>query len=288
MIPLTITDVRSVPGDSAFLIDDGTTAVLYDTGFGFTGFAVADNVKCVLGERPLDYILLTHSHYDHALGSAYLRKRYPNVQVVAGAYADRIFRKPTARAVMRDLDRKAAASLGVTEYEDLTDDLRADITVTDGDVIECGNLRFTAVELPGHTKCSVGYYLAENRLLLASESLGVYCGNGAYLPSFLVGYQMTLDSIRKAGEMDVDAMVIPHYGLVSGEEAREYLARGEETARKSAEMIVNQISQEKSNEEILEYLTDVLYTEQVRPYYPYAAFRMNTEIMVNLIRKELQ
>ena len=288
MIPLTITDVRSVPGDSAFLIDDGTTAVLYDTGFGFTGYAVADNVKRVLGERPLDYILLTHSHYDHALGSGYLRKRYPNVRVVAGAYADRIFRKPTARAVMRDLDRKAAASLGVTEYEDLTDDLRADITVTDGDVIECGNLRFTAVELPGHTKCSVGYYLAENRLLLASESLGVYCGNGAYLPSFLVGYQMTLDSIRKAGEMDIDAMVIPHYGLVSGEEAREYLARGEETARKSADMILKQLSQGKTTEEILDYLTAVLYTEQVKPSYPYDAFRMNTEIMINLIRKELQ
>ena len=288
MIPLTITDVRSVPGDSAFLIDDGTTAVLYDTGFGFTGYAVADNVRRVLGERPLDYILLTHSHYDHALGSAYLRKRYPNVQVVAGAYADKIFRKPTARAVMRDLDRKAAASFGVTEYEDLTDDLRADITVTDADTIVCGNLRFTAVELPGHTKCSVGYYLPENRLLLASESLGVYCGNGVYLPSFLVGYQMALDSIRKAGELDIDFMVIPHYGPVSGEEAREYLRCGEETARKSAEMILNQISQGKSNGDILEFLTDALYTQQVKYSYPYDAFRMNTEIMVNLIRNELQ
>lgn len=35
MIPLTITDVRAVPGDSAFLIDDGKTALLYDTGFAF-------------------------------------------------------------------------------------------------------------------------------------------------------------------------------------------------------------------------------------------------------------
>lgn len=288
MIPLTITDVRALPGDSAFLIDNGATAVLYDTGFGFTGHAVAENVRRVLGERPLDYILLTHSHYDHALGSAYLRKHYPRVKVVAGAYADKIFRKPTARAVMRDLDRKAAASFGVTEYEDLTDDLRADITVTDGDIIECGNLRFTAVDLPGHTKCSVGYYLPENRLLLASESLGVYCGNGVYLPSFLVGYQMTLDSIRKAGKMDIDSMVIPHYGPVSSEEARNYLKNGEETARKSAEMILNQISLGKSNEEILAYLTDVLYTDQVRPSYPYDAFRMNTEIMMNLIRKELQ
>ena len=58
--------------------------------------------------------------------------------------------------------------------------------------------------------------------------------------------------------------------------------------RKTAEIILNQISEGKTNEEILAYLTDVLYTEQVRPYYPYAAFRMNTEIMMNLIRKELQ
>ena len=288
MIPLTITDVRAVPGDSAFLVDDGSTAVLYDTGFGFTGFAVADNVRRVLGERPLDYILLTHSHYDHALGSAYLRKRYPNVQVVAGAYADKIFRKPTARAVMRDLDRKAAACCGVSDYDDLTDDLRADITVTDGDVIQCGDLHFTAVELPGHTKCSVGYYLPENRLLLASESLGVYCGNGVYLPSFLVGYQMTMDSIRKAREMDIDRMIVPHHGPVSAEEVKDYLDQGEQTARRSAEMILEQLKQGRTTEEILKYMTEVLYTRVVRPSYPYDAFRMNTEIMINLVRKELQ
>ena len=287
MISLTITDVRSMPGDSAFLIDDGTTAVLYDTGFGFTGYAVADNVQRVLGERPLDYILLTHSHYDHALGSAYLRKRYPKVQVVAGAYAEKIFRKPTARAVMMDLDGKAAAACGITEYENLIDDLRADITVTDGDMIQCGRMCFQAVELPGHTKCSIGYYLAENKLLLASETLGVYVGQGIYLPSFLVGYQMTLDSIREAEDLEIEQMLIPHYGLVSGEEARNYLTNGAKTAKQSANMILEQLALGKNTEEILEYMTETLYTDQVKPAYPYAAFRMNTEIMINLIRKEL-
>lgn len=287
MIPLTITDVRAIPGDSAFLIDDGTTAVLCDTGFGFTGYAVADNVRRILGDRPLDYILLTHSHYDHALGSVYLRKRYPNVQVVAGAYAGKIFAKPTARAVMRDLDRKAATAFGTGEYEDLIDDLRADISVVDGDVIECGKMRFTAVELPGHTKCSVGYYLAENRLLLASETLGVYCGEGIYLPSFLVGYQMSLDSIRKAQGLEIDQLLIPHYGVVSGGEARDYMENGLRTAQQSAQMILEQFTHGKTTEEILAYMTDLLYTEQVKVGYPYAAFRMNSEIMINQVRKEL-
>ena len=57
---IRITDVRAVPGDSAFLIDDGATAVLYDSGFAFTGRAVADNLRQVLGKRTVDYILLPH------------------------------------------------------------------------------------------------------------------------------------------------------------------------------------------------------------------------------------
>ena len=107
-------------------------------------------------------------------------------------------------------------------------------------------------------------------------------------PSFLVGYQMTLDSIRKAGEMDIDRMLIPHYGVVSGEEARNYLANGQKTAQQSADLILGQLSQGKTTEEILEYMTGILYTDRVKPGYPYAAFRMNTEIMINLVRKELR
>ena len=287
MIPLTITDVRAVAGDSAFLIDDGETAVLCDTGFGFTGYSVADNIRRILGNRPLDYILLTHSHYDHALGSAYIRKRYPNVQVVAGAYAQSIFRKPTARAVMRDLDKKAAASHGIPVYEDLIDELRVDLPVCDGDVINCGRMRFEAIELPGHTKCSVGYYLAENQLLLAAETLGVYCGHGIFLPSFLVGCQMSLDSIQKAANLKLQQMLFPHYGIISGQEMQYCLAQGEQCVRQVSQLILDLLTLGKTTEEILQQLTQIFYTDPVKPVYPYDAYRMNTEIMINLVRKEL-
>ena len=45
MSEIKITDVRALVGDSAFLIDDGKTAILYDSGFGFTGFGVAEKIK---------------------------------------------------------------------------------------------------------------------------------------------------------------------------------------------------------------------------------------------------
>lgn len=51
-----IIDMRVVPGDSGFLLDDGETSILYDTGFAFTGEALAKNVKDYLQNRNLDYI----------------------------------------------------------------------------------------------------------------------------------------------------------------------------------------------------------------------------------------
>lgn len=41
MSNIKITDVRAHVGDSVFLIDDGKTAIMYDSGFAFTGFEVA-------------------------------------------------------------------------------------------------------------------------------------------------------------------------------------------------------------------------------------------------------
>jgi glyoxylase-like metal-dependent hydrolase (beta-lactamase superfamily II) len=212
MSNIKIIDVRVSPGDSGFLIDDGKTAILYDSGFAFTGYAMADKIKDYLAGRDLDYIFLTHSHYDHALGSVYALKYWPDAKVVAGEYAVKIFAKDTAKRLMRDLDRKFADYNGVGEYEDLTDNLRVDIPVCDGDKITAGDMVFTAVDLPGHTRCSVAFYLESEKLLLSCESLGVFDGNSRVVPSFLVGYQMSLDSIIKAQALDVENAVAPHFG----------------------------------------------------------------------------
>lgn len=287
MTNIQITDVRSLPGDSGFLLDDGKTSILYDSGFGFTGFQVAENVRKVLKDRPLDYIFLTHSHYDHALGSAYVARRYPTAKVVASEYAAKIFSKPSARAVMRELDRKCAASHGVTEYEDLIDDLRVDIPVEDGDLIVCGEMAFRVVSLPGHTRCSVGFYLEDRKLLLGTETLGVYFGENTYLPSYLVGYQMTLNSFQTANSLAIESILLPHYGLVSREEARRYLNNSQRNAKEMAWKILNLLEAGKTREQILEELTVSLYSDRVRPIYPIDAFRLNTGIMVDLVAGEL-
>ena len=287
MTDLKITDVRVLPGDSGFLIDDGRTSILYDSGFAFTGYGLAENIKKALGERELDYIFLTHSHYDHAAGSAYVKKIFPNAKVVAGQYAAKIFAKDSAKAVMRDLDSKFARRCGVEEYEDLIDDLGVDISVFDGDVICGGDMTFEVIHLPGHTRCSVGYYCKEKKLLLSPETLGVYGGKNIVVPAYLVGYKMSMDSIAKAKNLDIEYILTPHFGILPTEETNTFLENAEKTYKTVAEKISQMIKSGSTDDEILEYVSNKFYNEYTKTIYPQDAMELNTRIMIDLIKREL-
>ena len=287
MKDIKVTDVRALPGDSAFLIDDGKTTIMYDSGFAFTGYKVADKIKEILGERELDYIFLTHSHYDHALGSVYAKKYWKNAKVVAGEYAAKIFAKPTARAVMRDLDGKFAEKNGVKEYEDLIDDLSVDIAAKDGDIIKAGDMDFQVISLPGHTKCSVGYYCKEKELLLGCETIGVYNGTDDVVPSYLVGYEMTVNSIDRVSQLDIENVLIPHFGLIDKETTKLYLKKARESAVEVEEKITSMIKENTPKEEISNWFMDRFYNGYIKDIYPIDAIKLNTGITIDLIEREL-
>ncbi len=288
MSDIKVTDVRYNVGDSAFLIDDGKTAVMYDSGFAFTGYRVADKIKEILGGRSLDYIFLTHSHYDHALGSCYALKYWPDAKVVAGEYAAKIFAKDSAKKVMRDLDSKFAAKCGVDSYEDLIDNLKVDIAAKDGDIIKAGDMEFEVINLPGHTKCSVGYYNREAELLLSCESIGVYDGKGGVVPSYLVGVKMALDSIERVEKLPVKNILIPHFGLLDEKETKAYLERAKKSNKETADEIAAVLKNGGTNKDGEKYFFDKFYHGYVKEVYPIDAIELNTSIMVELIKKEYE
>ncbi len=287
MHSLKITDVCAIPGDSSFLIDDGKTAILYDSGFGFTGFSVAENIRQQLGTRPLDYIFLTHSHYDHALGSAYIKKRYPQAKVVAHSYAAKIFKKTSAKTTMRELDKKFAAICGIDNYDDLTDTLSVDIAVEDGDIISAGNMNFRVISLPGHTKCSIGYFIPQEKLLLGCETIGVYGGENIVVPSFLVSYEMTLRSISMVKELNPQNILVPHYGLLIGDAATMYLNCAEKSVKEISSRIIHILKNGGSHNDALDFFRNKFYHGYIKTVYPVDAMELNTSIMINVIEKEI-
>jgi len=286
MSEIKITDVRYHSGDSAFLLDDGKTAIMYDSGFGFTGFAVADKIKAILGDRKLDYIFLTHSHYDHALGSVYALEYWPDAKVVAGEYATKIFAKDSAKALMRELDGKFAGKCGVESYTDLIDNLKVDIPAADGDIIKAGDMEFTVLNLPGHTKCSIGFYNKKEKLLLGCESIGVYDGAGEVVPSYLVGVQMAIDSIERVERLEIENILVPHFGLLDAEQTKIYLSRAKKSAIETADEIAQMLKDGKTKEEAVQYFKDKYYKGYIKEVYPIDAMELNTNITVDLIKRE--
>ena len=284
---IKITDVRCQKGDSSFLIDDGKTSILYDTGFGFTGYAVAENIKRELGDRELDYIFLTHSHYDHALGSPYILRKYPTAKVVAGEYAADIFKREGAKRVMRELDSRFAEKCGAGEYEFLGDELRVDIAVNDGDVVRAGDMEFKVLSLPGHTKCSVGFYCESEGLFLSCESLGVYDGDKTIVPVYLVSYKDAIASVERVEGLSIRSMVVPHYGLLDGNQTIFFLGNMKAAAESLARELVNEIKRGCSDEDIIERMKERYWQGYVREISPIDAFRLNASITLRLIKNEL-
>jgi len=216
--------VGAAVGGECFLLKTGRGAALIDTGFSYCGEKLVRNVEKALDGETLEAILLTHSHYDHASGTAACLKRWPDAKVVASKYAAYIFTRPSARKLMLEMNQNAAAVGGCPQADCDIGEIPVSLALSEGEEFTVGGLRFLVLETPGHTKCSISFWCPEEKLLIACETIGLLSGPGMAKPNYLVGYRMTIDSIRKVLALDPEDILLSHTGLLQGEDnCREFL-----------------------------------------------------------------
>ena len=283
----TVTNVGPAIGGEAMLIVTPKVSILVDTGFGFCGNQLVENVEKVLNGRDLDFIFLSHSHYDHVGGSPYCKRRWPDTKVVTTEYALNIMRKESARATMKKLNGFAAKVFKVEEYEDLTDNLDADVLVKEGDIVDAGEFSFKVLEFPGHTKDSIGFYDEKEKFLLSCETNGVYVGDDEMVPQYLVGYQVTLDSMDKGLALDIRYMLLSHYDIILGDRCMKLLRRAREMAVIGAEEVMEGYRNGMSEEELIAVIKKRYYTDYARKIQPEAAFDENAKYLIPMVIREL-
>lgn len=281
-----IVNVGAVPGSDAYLLISDNVTILFDSGFGCCGDVLVENIKNVLGNRDLDYILLSHSHYDHAPGSAWCIQQWNNVKVISSFKTKNVFTRSGAIKVMRELDSAASKMHGITAKEDLFDSMRVDIPLNDGEQISLNGLDMELIAFPGHTRCSVGFYFKESKLLLSSETLGVYAGGETVTPAFLIGFAEGVDSIKKALNMDFNHMLIPHYGMIHGSDCKKYLKLSLKCCELMWNMVTDGIENGLSRGQLIALLKEHFFTAEKRVIQPEEAFILNAGYMIDIIEKE--
>lgn len=284
---MRISRVSPITGSEAFLITTRQKAVLIDSGFAFCADKMIENIRGALGERPLDFILLTHSHYDHASGTGRCRLAYKDLKVVASEYAAKILSKPSAISVIRELNESAAEYYGAESVGDRLGDLGVDIIVHDGDLIDLGDISLQVIEAVGHTKCCISFYIPQNKMLLSCETLGACADEHSIAPGFLVSYETSVNYMRRLLDMDIDLLHIPHFGLLRGDCCREFIERALGTAESLKDLIISDHLQGKSEDEIIEHYKDVFYDELLQSIQPVHAFYLNASHIVPMVIKEI-
>lgn len=281
-----ITDVCGDTSRAAFLIK-GEKNILYDTGMAYSAGRMIENIRRELGGKPLDAVILSHSHYDHASGIPFIRREWPQVKVYAAAYAKSVFEKAKAQEVIRGLNDNAARGAGLSAapfYRD--EELTADKVIGDGDILTFGDHTVQVYETPGHTRCSLSF-LVDGDVLLASETIGVFRGDW-YMPCYLVGYRMALDSLEKLSRVPAKRLFISHEGICGDTDLPgrfQWLKEQMVRTRGEIEEILRRWpdDEEKQLEEMLVRYHDGVVPEENQPNM---AFRLNAAATLKLVRRE--
>ena len=285
---LKVVNVGCIPGGEAFLLITEEKAAVIDAGFAFTAKPMVKKIKAELGDRPLDYILLSHSHYDHISGASAMKKAWPDVKILSAAHAAKVFEKPSAMKTIAKMNRAAAWYFRKNPFfSNNLSRIHTDIVVRNGDIIDLGSVKLETIEAPGHTWDSLAFWCESERLVMTCETMGVLAGNDSIMPACLVSYRTTMEFIDKLEQLRPNKILYPHYGIVDGEEncmtVIGWARRDNEAAK---DLIINTHKKGKDVEEIKQLVKDKYYTDIIRKGQPEKAFDLNNKYMVSMIIKE--
>ena len=156
-----------------------------------------EDVMKEIGIKNLQYILLTHGHFDHILGVNGFLKNHPEAKVVIHREDEAFLTDPVLSHTFKH---------GLTQ-----EPIKADIIVEDGDVLAFDDTEFKVVHTPGHTRGSVVYLLDD--LMFSGDTLfQLSCGR----TDFPGGSMKEMSaSLKRLATLPPSTEVVPGHGCAT-------------------------------------------------------------------------
>ena len=189
---------------------------------------------CGIDETRITKLLILHSHFDHIGAIPFFKRRNLSLEVYASARGWEILGMPKAITTINKFGRDVAVHMGFEGvYSQYDIEWRDDIsgkTVVEGNHLGVEPLEGIVYETPGHSSCSVSFYVPSIKALFPSDGGGipykemiVASGNSNFTK-----YQ---ESLEKLKDLDVEFLCADHYGYIIGEEAKNYIRESIQAAR---------------------------------------------------------
>ncbi len=280
-LPAGIVRVTAGEGGDVYLIDCGGKTAMYDCGMAYCAEKMIENTKKHLKERgydSVDYVFVSHSHYDHIGALPYIIKEWPDVKVCGAEKAAKVFRSEGAKALMVKLGTAAKKAYQPEEeagFDITADGMRVDIILKDGDSINIGSKTITAYETPGHTDCSMSFMLLPEKILFISESTGVLRRPDLVSSAILKSFDDSIASALKCKSLKAKSLIGSHYGHIPEFFTDEYFDRYIETASSEQKIFAGMYKDGASMEEMMKKYDEMHWTKQRAAAQPREAFTEN-------------
>jgi len=195
-------DDLSGPGDAgSYLVRFGDRAALVDAGCGDGHRELKANIaQCLPDGIAVEYLFLTHCHFDHTGGAERLRSDFGS-KIVAHAL-DAVY--------LESGDSEVTAA---SWYGSRMNPLCVDIKLTgEKNIIEIGNGRMKALHWPGHSPGSMVLTTRiDGRRVLFGQDV-----HGPIHPALLSDEAAYQASLKKLLDLDADLLLEGHFGVYRG------------------------------------------------------------------------
>ena len=209
--------------------------------------------------KKLKYLVVSHSHFDHCGAVPYLKKKFPHIQILASAHAEKIFAREKVVNFIAVTNKYAIARLGLqSEYESLDlkfDGIHVDRIITEKDIIDLGDgIDVHFLEVPGHTQCSIAAYVPKLKVLFPADAAPPPTDdeNTVFFPGPQYNFGLFKQSMARLASLEVEIFASEHYGAVTGAQAGQLLQEGLRQTERFRNRIIEMYQQTRDFDETVQ------------------------------------
>ncbi len=228
----------SYPG---YVVQGDKARAMVDAGLNWLGPRYLASLGELLGDASgLDYLLLTHSHYDHVGAASYLKRQLPGLRLGGHERLAGLLQKPSALQLMNRLsDSHTRLREAAGDTDMAVTPMTLDVPLKEGDELDLGGLTCRVHETPGHTRDSLSFHFVELDALFVGDACGVLEAEPELhvRVEFLSSYQDYLASIERIAAQRPRMLGLAHRWVLTGDDVAAFLELSEAETVKHRDLI---------------------------------------------------
>jgi glyoxylase-like metal-dependent hydrolase (beta-lactamase superfamily II) len=255
------------------------------------GLDVVKQLKAfTIDEKKIKRIIILHAHFDHCGLVPFLKKKLPWAKVTASLRAKELLDTPKVSESMKAMNQGVLAMYGqektAKEMGFEFTGIDVEETVKEGEILRCGNLTLEIIDTPGHSSCSIAVYVPEEKAMFASDAGGIPSGDHIFAAANS-NFDKFQNSLEKMAAYDIHVHLAEHGGAFTDKDARDFLKRSIESAKKTRQLIETSLKRTMDEKKTTDEITDLFLAEGSGQYLPKDVLSMVIGQMTRFLARDL-